>query len=89
MRRLMRWCSVRQLGPLSDLQRHSPTAKRGERGTEAAPPPVGHLSEATRTRALAVVARCYRYWYDTGYLHANPAAGAADRVRCVAQCAGA
>lgn len=28
-----------------------------------------------RTRALAVVASLYRYWYDTGYLHANPAAG--------------
>ena len=30
-----------------------------------------------------MVASCYRYWYDTGYLHANPAAGlsAGSRAR--------
>ncbi|WP_020207000.1 site-specific integrase [Cupriavidus sp. WS] len=59
LRRLMRWCSARQLGPLSDLTRQQLLAYRhalqhGERGAEAAPPPVGNLSEATRTRALAV-----------------------------------
>ncbi len=80
LRRLMRWCGGRQLGPLSDLTRQQLLAYRhalqhGERGADGGPPLAGHLSEATRTRALAVVASLYRYWYDTGYLHANPAAG--------------
>ncbi|UBM07882.1 tyrosine-type recombinase/integrase [Cupriavidus metallidurans] len=85
LRRLMRWCGARQLGPLSDLTRQQLLAYRhalqhGEGGTEGARPP---RSEATRTRALAVVASLYRYWYDTGYLHANPAAGlsAGSRAR--------
>lgn len=85
LRRLMRWCDARQLGPLSDLTRQQLLAYRhalqhGERGAEGASTP---LSEATRTRALAVVASLYRYWYDTGYLHANPAAGlsAGSRAR--------
>lgn len=32
-----------------------------------------------------MVASLYRYWYDTGYLHANPAAGlsAGSRARRV------
>ncbi|KAI3604275.1 Integrase (plasmid) [Cupriavidus necator H850] len=87
LQRLMRWCSARQLGPLSDLTRQQLLAYRhalqhGERGAKDAAP-LGHLSEATRSRALAVVASCYRYWYDTGYLHANPAAGlcAGSRAR--------
>uniref|UniRef100_UPI003F490B63 tyrosine-type recombinase/integrase n=1 Tax=Cupriavidus necator TaxID=106590 RepID=UPI003F490B63 len=80
LQRLMRWCSARQLGPPSDLTRQQLLAyghalQHGERGAEGPRPAVGRLSEATRTRALAVVASCYRYWYDTGYLHANPAAG--------------
>jgi site-specific recombinase XerD len=33
------------------------------------------VSEATQARALAVVASLFRYWIDTGYLSANPAAG--------------
>uniref|UniRef100_UPI003F495C38 tyrosine-type recombinase/integrase n=1 Tax=Cupriavidus necator TaxID=106590 RepID=UPI003F495C38 len=85
LRRLMRWCGARQLGPLSDLTRQQLLAYRdalqhGERGAEDVSQP---LSEATRTRALAVVASLYRYWYDTGYLHANPAAGlsAGSRAR--------
>ncbi|MFS8980268.1 tyrosine-type recombinase/integrase [Cupriavidus necator] len=85
LRRLMRWCGARQLGPLSDLKRQQLLAYRhalqhGEGHTTGARPP---RSEATRTRALAVVASCYRYWYDTGYLHANPAAGlsAGSRAR--------
>lgn len=76
LQRLMRWGGARQLGPLSDLTRQQLLAYRhslqhGECGADSAPP----LSEATRTRALAVVASLYRYWYDTGYLQANPAAG--------------
>lgn len=77
LRRLMRWCAAHQLGPLSDLTRQRLLAYRhalqhGERGEDPVHPP---LAEATWTRALAVVASLYRYWYDTGYLHANPAAG--------------
>ncbi|CAG9184763.1 Tyrosine recombinase XerC [Cupriavidus laharis] len=85
LRRLMRWCGARQLGPLSDLTRQQLLAYRhalqhDEGRTAGARPP---RSEATRTRALAVVASLYRYWYDTGYLHANPAAGlsAGSRAR--------
>ena len=33
------------------------------------------LSEALQSRALAVVASLFRYWTETGYLTANPAAG--------------
>ncbi|NUA26636.1 tyrosine-type recombinase/integrase [Cupriavidus basilensis] len=77
LRRLMRWCAARQLGPLSDLTRQRLLAYRhalqhGEGGVNQGNMP---LAEATWTRALAVVASLYRYWYDTGYLHANPAAG--------------
>ncbi len=80
LRRLMRWCGARGLGPLSDLTRQQLLAYRhalqhSERSTAETLPPIEHLSEATRTRALAVVASLYRYWYDTGYLHANPVAG--------------
>ncbi|MDK3022645.1 tyrosine-type recombinase/integrase [Cupriavidus taiwanensis] len=82
LRRLMRWCGARQLGPLSDLTRQQLLTYRHalQRGAEGASLP---LSEAARTRALAVVASLYRYWYDTGYLHANPAAGlsAGSRAR--------
>lgn len=85
LRRLMRWCGAHELGPLSDLTRqrllgYRHALQHGETGREDAAPP---LSEATRTRALAVVASLYGYWYDTGYLHANPAAGlsAGSRTR--------
>ena len=33
------------------------------------------MSETTQSRALAVVASLFRYWTETGYLSANPAAG--------------
>ncbi|ABF12847.1 tyrosine-type recombinase/integrase [Cupriavidus metallidurans] len=85
LRRLMRWCGVHEVGPLSDLTRqqllaYRHTLQHGEPGTENASP---QLSEATCTRALAVVASLYGYWYDTGYLQANPAAGlsAGSRAR--------
>lgn len=85
LRRLMRWCGAHGLGPLSDLTRQQLLAYRlalqhGKPGMEDASP---SLSEATRTRALAVVASLYGYWYETGYLHANPAAGlsAGSRAR--------
>lgn len=85
LRRLMRWCHLHGLGPLSDLTRqqllaYRHTLQHGEAGIENASPP---LSEATRTRALAVVASLYGYWYATGYLQANPAAGlsAGSRAR--------
>ncbi|WP_420890734.1 tyrosine-type recombinase/integrase [Cupriavidus metallidurans] len=85
LRRLMRWCGTHGFGPLSDLTRqqllaYRHTLEHGSPGTADTSPP---LSEATRTRALAVVASLYGYWYSTGYLHANPAAGlsAGSRAR--------
>ena len=64
LRRLMRWCGAHELGPLSDLTRqrllgYRHALQHGETGREDAAPP---LSEATRTRALAVVASLYGYW---------------------------
>jgi len=85
LRRLMRWCGTHGFGPFSDLTRqqllaYRHTLEHGSSGTANTTPP---LSEATRTRALAVVASLYGYWYATGYLHANPAAGlsAGSRAR--------
>jgi integrase/recombinase XerC len=65
LRRLVTWCEAQQLGPLSDLTRHDLLAYRqalrkpsrdtvGDRGQK--------VSEATRARALAVVASLFRYW---------------------------
>ena len=83
LRRLIRWCHLHGLGPLSALTRqqllaYRHTLQHGEAGTENASPP---LSEATCTRALAVVASLYGYWYATGYLYANPAAGLSNGSR--------
>ncbi|WP_238587336.1 tyrosine-type recombinase/integrase [Cupriavidus sp. IDO] len=68
---------------MSDLTRQQLLAYRhvlqhGSHGADSGSLP---LSEATRTRALAVVASLYRYSYDTGYLHANPAAGLSSGSR--------
>ncbi|WP_249221467.1 tyrosine-type recombinase/integrase [Cupriavidus sp. KK10] len=92
LRRLITWCDTHGHGPLSDLTRQHLLAYRhalqqgvgSPDGRGEGPTPRGRpLAEATRTRALAVVASCYRFWYDTGYLHANPAAGlsAGSRAR--------
>jgi site-specific recombinase XerD len=80
LRRLIAWCETHGHGPLSDLTRqhllaYRQTLQQGDGRSEGTPPRPRPLADATRVRALAVVASCYRYWYDTGYLHANPAAG--------------
>jgi len=78
LRRLVGWCESRQLGPLSDLTRHDLLAYRQALRQPAADT-VGdttrRLSQALQSRALAVVASLFRYWTETGYLTANPAAG--------------
>jgi len=81
LRRLIGWCRDRQLGPLSDLTRNDllawrdtlrqPRATMAGDGRQRAMAP----GECTQARALAVVASLYQYWFDTGYLIANPASG--------------
>lgn len=80
LRRLIHWCQHRQLGPLSDVTRNDLLSYRDAlRGVRAEMADSGQHSvipsEKTRARALAVVASLYQYWFDTGYLSANPAAG--------------
>lgn len=78
LRRLVAWCEARQLGPLSDLARHDLLAYR-QALRQPTHDTVGEaprrMSEALQLRALAVVASLFRYWTETGYLTANPAAG--------------
>lgn len=81
LRRLIRWCEDHHCGPLSDLSRHDLLSYRDrvrgahtttlEKGNQIAVTP----ADKTWGRALAVVASLYQYWFDTGYLSANPAAG--------------
>lgn len=81
LRRLISWCRDLALGPLSDLTRNDLLSYReylrmtranamlngGQRMVGA--------SESSQARALAVVGSLYQYWFDTGYLIANPAVG--------------
>ncbi|BEV15751.1 tyrosine-type recombinase/integrase [Herbaspirillum sp. DW155] len=81
LRRLISWCRDRQIGPLSNLTRNDLLAYRdslcvarisiSDQGQQRVVAP----SERTQARALAVVASLYQYWFDTGYLIANPASG--------------
>lgn len=80
IRRLVAWCIAHELGPLSDLTRHDlleykRTLHSPLRDVADAAQPEGRLSESTQARALAVCASLFRYWTETGYLTANPAAG--------------
>lgn len=80
IRRLAAWCIAHELGPLSDLTRHDlleykRMLHRPSRGVADDAQPEDRLSDSTQARALAVVASLYRYWTETGYLTANPAAG--------------
>ncbi|ACC76300.1 tyrosine-type recombinase/integrase [Paraburkholderia caribensis] len=78
LRRLVAWCDTRQLGPLSDLTRHDLLAYRQALRQPAQDAPADahrKVSEATQSRALAVIASLFRYWTETGFLTANPAAG--------------
>jgi integrase/recombinase XerC len=78
LQRLVTWCEAQQLGPLSDLTRHNLLAYR-QSLRKPAHDVVDHnnrtMAEATQARALAVIASLFRYWTETGYLTANPAAG--------------
>ncbi|WP_408491709.1 tyrosine-type recombinase/integrase [Paraburkholderia sediminicola] len=78
LRRLVGWCEQQQLGPLSDLTRHDLLAYRQalrKASHDTAGDHSRKVSEATQARALAVVASLFRYWTETGYVTANPAAG--------------
>lgn len=80
LRRLVEWCKPQQLGPLSDLTRHDLLAYRlalRKPSHDAVDDNNNNrtVAEATQARALAVVASLFRYWTETGYLIANPAAG--------------
>ena len=78
LRRLVIWCEAHQLGPPSDLTRHDLLAYRQmlrQPAQDTAGDAPGSVSEALQSRALAVVASLFRYWSETGYLSANPAAG--------------
>lgn len=81
LRRLINWCRDRHLGPLSDLTRNDLLAYRDHlRTARTIVAPDGRQraaapGERTQTRALAVVASLYQYWFETGYLIANPASG--------------
>lgn len=80
IRRLVAWCVSRELGPLSDLTRldlleYRRTLRHPSRRAVDDTEAPRKLSEAAEARALAVVASLFRYWTETGYLRANPAAG--------------
>ncbi|CAE6723566.1 tyrosine-type recombinase/integrase [Paraburkholderia nemoris] len=78
LRRLVTWCEAQQLGPLSDLTRHNLLAYRQalrKPAHDAVDDRSGPVAETTQARALAVIASLFRYWTETGYLIANPAAG--------------
>lgn len=83
LRRLIGWCRDRHLGPLSDLTRNDLLAYRDHLRTVRATVAVDGRQRAaapgehTLARALAVVASLYQYWFETGYLIANPASGLA------------
>jgi integrase/recombinase XerC len=75
LRRLVAWCEAHQLGPLSDLTRHDLLAYRQALRKPTCDRPAFSRARSRRRRALAVVASLFRYWTETGYLTANPAAG--------------
>lgn len=81
LRKLISWARDRGIGPLSDLPRNDllayremlalPRATIGANGEQK----IKRTSDRTQARALAVMASVYQYWFDTGYLVANPASG--------------
>jgi len=81
LRRLVSGCEAQQLGPLSDLTRHDLLAYRQalrKPSHDAVDDDNNNnrtVAETTQARALAVVASLFRYWTETDYLTANPAAG--------------
>lgn len=81
LRRLIAWCLATNLGPLSDLTRQDMLAYAHRINQSSLPAPLSSLSTATRMRALAVVSSLFHFWYRTGYLIANPAAGLTTGAR--------
>ena len=79
LRRLIGWCRNRHLGPLSDLTRNDLLAWRDHlrmvRVSADSRQCAAAAGELTQARVLAVAASLYQYWFDTGYLIANPASG--------------
>ena len=78
LRRLVTWCEAQQLGPLSDITRHNLLSYRQalrKPSHDVVDDYDRTMAEATQARALAVIASLFRYWTETGYLTANPAAG--------------
>lgn len=81
LNKLIQWARDRNEGPLSDLTRNDLLAYRDALAApRAATDRSGRLqikrvSDNTQARALAVAASLYQYWFDTGYLVANPASG--------------
>ncbi|MBU9639508.1 integrase [Burkholderia multivorans] len=76
--RLAAWCIAHELGPFSDLTRHDLLAYRRalhHPARDVNEDDARSLTAASQARALAVVASLFRYWTETGYLTANPAAG--------------
>ncbi len=78
IRRLAVWCIAHELGPLSDLTRHDLLSYRRalhHPARDVNDVAARRLSTSSQARALAVIASLFRYWTETGYLTANPAAG--------------
>ncbi|WP_232451425.1 tyrosine-type recombinase/integrase [Burkholderia ubonensis] len=81
LRRLIGWCMATHLGPLSDLTRQNLIAYAHSLNQSSRPAPHSSPSTATRMRALAVVSSLFHFWYRTGYLVTNPAAGLTTGAR--------
>lgn len=87
LRKLIGWCRDQQRGPLSDLTRNDllaykhllsqPRVSVNDGGAQQ----ITGAGASSQARAMAVVASLYQYWYDTGYLIANPAAGLVSGTR--------
>jgi site-specific recombinase XerD len=80
IRRLIKWCESRGLGPLSDLTRDNLIAYKAALADMAAQTSsTGHnLSRRSQSHALSVIRSLYGYLLRTGYLLSNPAAELGD-----------
>ncbi len=76
IRRLIQWCELSGLGPLSDLTRDNLIAyKAALAETAAQTSHAGHtLGRRSQSHALSVIRSLFGYLLRTGYLLSNPAA---------------